>query len=159
MVYSGSDPIFNKIRAISAYPKANLPKREYLRSMISTTPAAGLLYHSVVADGLKIIPRGAVQGLDLNHPRIFGPQSISFVSQNNINSVEFAMCPSIPKGFKVGNAVNGTLNNILGPQTIATMSGIGYSLRRNPVFPTFEISTTFGTDNYNPREIIAAREA
>ena len=109
------------------------------------------------ADGLKIIPRGAVQGLDLNHPRIFGPKSISFVSQNNINSAEFAMCPTIPKGFKVGNVVNGNLNNILGPQTIAIMSGIGYYLRRNPVFPAFELSSTFGTDNYNPREIIAAR--
>ena len=156
-----SDEEFKTVAStISAFPKAKLGKLEYLKSMENdpTMLKAGKQLLKMTTSGkLESKPKSGFE-LDLYSPSSFEKgSSLSHANKKQSENAEFLMVPTIPNGLSLNQTMaKHKMQSVYGPETLQILQSIGYNTKNNPSKSYIELSTTFGTDEYEPTDVGSA---
>ena len=156
LIKLGDESFHSRISQISTLPKQRMSKASTLSelesSLIPMRAAQELLAMSTSpAICSKPTPTDI---LVLRSNARFSDKSLSYITPLYIDTREFLMVPNLVYGIGL-NRLKQRFNlrfGVLGRATELVMGAMGYATMENPTYANFEISRTFGTDNYDPMD-------
>ena len=153
MIARGPDWFLPMLNEITTLGPARMTEREYLYNALDIEElkrSAMNLFMLATSAGMHIAP-GPRFSILLNSPSQFSTKSLSYLDPVYVHSPNLLMIPTVPFGISYHRSRSMfNMGPGIGPGIVAVMGGLGYATAATPFFYNFDLSTTFGTDEFNP---------